>query len=235
MEKRFLTIGDVPAILWGPSSDNLFIAVHGDQSHKTDDVMVIFAEEAVSKGYQVLGFDLPEHGERKEDSRLCKVQNCVEDLNKVMRYAHTLSNNVGLFGCSIGAYFSMLAYKDEQIEQALFLSPVVDMKRVIDDMMTWFDVSDERLEREQIVTTPVKTLYWDYYQYVLEHPVEWNKIPTALLYGARDDICEFDDVKNFAERNCAKMTIAESGEHFFHTEQQLVFLREWLHSSIAAK
>jgi hypothetical protein len=80
MEKMNLTIEGIPAILWGEPSDKLFIAVHGNMSSKADDVIVIFAEEAIEKGYQVLSFDLPEHGERRDENYACKVQNCVSDL-----------------------------------------------------------------------------------------------------------------------------------------------------------
>ena len=45
-------------------------------SSKEDEVIKIFADKAVSKGYQVLSFDLPEQRERKNDTTyLCKVQN----------------------------------------------------------------------------------------------------------------------------------------------------------------
>ena len=226
MEKQHITIGSIPAILWGPASNKLFIAVHGDQSHKGDDAILVFAEEAANKGYQMLSFDLPEHGDRKDESRLCSVQNCIEDLRAVMAYVRTISENIGLFGCSVGAYFGIQAFKDEPISQALFLSPVVDMKRQIENMMTWFDITPERLKREGIISTPMKTLYWDYYEYVTQHPVEWDK-PTAILYGKRDEICEFDCVKRFAELARADLTVWAEGEHYFHTEAQLAFLRSW--------
>lgn len=182
MEKQSLLIERIPSILWGPASDNLLIAVHGDQSNKADEVISILAGAAVEKGYQVLSFDLPEHGERREETLICNAQNCVRDLMHILKYARTCSNSISVFGCSIGAYFSMLAYKDEQIRQALFLSPVVDMKRIINNMMTWFDVSEERLEKEQEVVTPIKTLYWDYYQYVLHHPLIYLSKYTKIHY-----------------------------------------------------
>lgn len=232
MQKQLILIESIPSILWGSASDRLFVAVHGDQSNKADDVIRIFAEVAVKKGYQVLSFDLPEHGDRKEEARLCNAQNCVEDLMRILTYARARSNSISLFGCSVGAFFSMLAYKDAQIRQALFLSPVVDMKRIINNMMTWFNVSEERLEKEQAVATPFQTLYWDYYKYILNHPVEWDK-PTALLYGARDTLCEPECVYAFAERANAAMTVLENGEHFFRTEKQLDLLRKWLFVSMA--
>lgn len=231
MNKQNLEIDGIPSILWGASSDKLFIAVHGDQSNKADNAIIILAEEAEKNGYQTLSFDLPEHGDRKGESRLCKVQNCIEDLEKILQYANKISNHISLFGCSMGAYFSMLAFRDAPIQKALFLSPVVDMKRIIQNMMTWFDVSEERLRQEQEIPTPVKTLYWDYYQYVLEHPVEWHK-PTALLYGAKDNLCEFEYVDRFAKCIQADITVFKDGEHFFHTDAQLAFLRQWLQSHL---
>ena len=162
VENSLIKIDGIPSILWGPASDQLLITVHGNQSNKADTVIHIAAEIAVQKGYQVLSFDLPEHGDRKEEKRLCNAQNCVEDLAIIMKYARTLSSNISIFGCSIGAYFCMLAYEDEPIQKALFLSPVVDMARLIRNMMVWFHVSEEQLEKEQEISTPINKLYWDY-------------------------------------------------------------------------
>lgn len=231
MKKQHVTIGGIPAVLWGEAGEGLFIAVHGDQSHKEDDVISVFAAEAGKKGFQTLSFDLPEHGERTAENRLCNVQNAIADLAQVMDFARTISNKIGLFGCSLGAYFSMMAFRDEPIDQALFLSPVVDMKRIIENMMLWFHVSEERLEQEKEISTPIKTLYWDYYRYVVEHPVEWNH-PTSILYGGQDNLSEYDDVKGFAAQTHGDLTVLEEGEHFFHTEEQLAFFKDWLAGTI---
>lgn len=142
-----------------------------------------------------------------------------------------IARQISLFGCSIGAWFSMLAYEEERLLQTLFLSPVVDMERIISNIMTWFSVSETQLLQEQEVQTPVKTLYWDYYQYVKTHPVRWNH-PTALLYGEADNLCEYDCVKQFAGRCNAAMTVMKEGEHFFHTGEQLAFFRQWLQCRI---
>lgn len=233
MEKQLLKIGHIPAILWGASSDRWFIAVHGDQSNKADQVIAILAEVAGKKGYQTLSFDLPEHGERKEDAQQCDPQTCTAELGRILAYVHETGNarQVSLFGCSMGAYFSMLALHKEPLAQALLLSPVVDMERLIRNMMAWFSVSEERLRQEGQVETPMKTLSWDYYQYVVNHPVQWDQ-PTALLYGEADALCEYDTVKRFAEHSRADLTVMEQGEHFFHTEEQLAFLRQWLQEQI---
>lgn len=229
MIKQNLKIENIPAILWGDKSDKLFVVVHGNMSNKADDAIVVFAEEATVIGYQVLSFDLPEHGERKGESYACKVQNCVQDLNTIMRYAQTLSNNISVFACSMGAYFSLLAYSHQPLKQCLFLSPVVNMEHIINNMMTWFNISENRLKMEKEVSTPIgQTLYWDYYCYVKEHPIStWNNA-TSIIYGSADNLCEFEVVSEFAKRFDCDLQVMERGEHYFYTEEQLQFFREWL-------
>ncbi|MBC3900658.1 alpha/beta hydrolase [Acetobacterium malicum] len=233
MIKQKLTIDGIPAIIWGENSPKVFIAVHGNMSNKSDEVIVILAEKASQLGYQVLSFDLPEHGERKNDPTPCKVQNCVKDLAAIMECAKTKWDEISLFACSMGAYFSLLAYKDDDLSQCLFLSPVVDMERIINNMMSWFSISAAQLQAEKEVATPIgQVLYWDYYCYVKEHPINsWNK-PTAILYGSDDDLCEFDTVSNFAHQFNCELTVMEHGEHYFHTEEQLAFFSRWIENHI---
>lgn len=233
MEQQCLLIAGIPAILWGPATDKLMIAVHGDQSHKADDVIKLLAEEAVAKGFQVVSFDLPEHGDRVKEPRLCKVQHCIEDLGMVMNFVRPRSSDISLFGCSIGAYFSLLAYRDESIRQTLLLSPIVDMKRIIDNIMAWCGVTVKSLEKQQQVETAVKVLYWDYYQYVISHPIIWNK-PTFILYGTNDTVSEFEYVSRFAESSHAEISLFKDGDHFFHTEKQLAYFRLWLKDNLVA-
>lgn len=233
MIKQEISIQGIPAILWGNHSTKLFIAVHGNMSHKADQIMIQFAKEATKSGYQVLSFDLPEHGDRKNENTPCRVQNCVKDLATIMDYAKTRWREISLFACSIGAYFSLLTYKNEPLEHCLFLSPVVDMQRIICNMMTWFNISEDRLKNEKEIATPIgQTLYWDYYCYVKDHLIEvWDK-PTAILYGSNDNLCELDIISNFSARMQCDLKIMDKGEHYFHTEEQLVYFVEWLKSQL---
>lgn len=236
MIKQNLLVENIPAIIWGEKSSKLFVAVHGNMSNKSDTPMVILAEETVSLGYQVLSFDLPQHGDRKSEPTLCKVQNCVHDLRKIMDFAKMHSPEINLFACSMGAYFSLLAYKEVTLQQSLFLSPVVDMSRIIDNMMTWFQISKEQLKAEQAIPTPAgQTLYWDYYCYVKENPIVSWASPTAILYGKEDNLCEFDIVSSFANKFDCALEVMERGEHYFHTSEQLNFFRQWLKKNLTKR
>ena len=228
MKKEFFKINNIPAVLWGETSEKIIIAVHGNMSHKENVPIKILAETGSQKNYQILSFDLPEHGERKNEKTLCKVQECVKELSLIIEYAKLHWKNISIFGNSIGAYFSLLAFKNENISNAFFLSPVVDMERIIKNMMLWFDVSEEKLEKEKTILTPIgQNLYWDYYSYVKENPIiNWN-ISTYILYGEKDNLCEKNIIMNFAEKFNCDLLISNGSEHWFHTENDLKILKNW--------
>jgi len=229
MEKKLFRINQIPALLWGRPSERVILAIHGSLSHKADAPIQLLAAAAIPRGYQVLSFDLPEHGDRREEKTLCMVQPCVEELNAVMGYAKARWQHFSLFANSIGAYFSLLAYQGEPLERALFLSPLVDMERMIGNMMCWFSVSEERLRVEGAIPTPMgQTLYWEDYRYVKEHPVSAWSAPTHILYGAKDTVCERDTIEAFTQRFHCGLTVIPEAEHYFHTPDQLEALSAWL-------
>ena len=233
MKKQYIEVDGIPAVIWGAPSERLYLAVHGDMSHKEDKVIELLAEEAVLKGYQVLSFDLPEHGDRKQERTPCKVTFCMADLARVMEYARQSWRRYSVFACSIGAYFTLMTYQDEPLDKALFLSPVVDMRRLIETMMQWFSVTPEMLRESGEIVTPIgKTLDWDYYTYVKEHPVRNWRTATGILYGEQDQLCEQAVVRRFAESFGCGMEIVPGGEHFFHTEDQLRQFSSWLRRQV---
>lgn len=230
MKIERIKINNIPSIIWGEKSSKVYIAIHGNMSNKEDEVIKILAEKVVKKGYQLLSFDLPEHGERKKDTNyLCKVQNCINDLEQVIEYAKANYNEVNIWACSMGAYFSLLAYKDEDIKKCIFLSPVVDMKVIIDNMMLWSNTTEEELkEKREVKTDFGQTLYWDYYLYVKNNPItKWDK-KTYILHGNKDNMQAETIIEKFVNDFNCDLVILENGEHYFHTEEQLNYYKNWL-------
>ena len=107
------------------------------------------------------------------------------------------------------------------------LSPVVDMEDLITNMMQWANVSEARLKEVGEISTDFdETLSWQYLCWVREHPYRW-KVPTQVLYGAKDNLTSMAVLEQFKQRTGAHLTIMEEGEHWFHTELQLAVLQEW--------
>ena len=150
-----------------------------------------------------------------------------------MQYAKNRATSISLMANSIGAYFALLAYKEENLKQCLFLSPVINMESLIQKMMQWFDISDEKLFKEQAIPTPIgQTLYWDYYQYVKNNPiVTWNA-PTSILYGRKDNLFEYELMLSFATTFNCKLHLSENAEHYFHTDEDMRIYKNWITDNI---
>lgn len=117
---------------------------------------------------------------------------------------------------------------DAMIRKAYFISPIVDMERLILDMMRRAVVTEGQLKAEGVIATTFgEDLSWDYLCYVREHPIRWN-VPTAILYGKNDELTSYQTISAFAREHNAKLTVMENGEHWFHTDEQMRFLDDWI-------
>ncbi len=136
--------------------------------------------------------------------------------------------SVSVIANSIGAYFAMNALSTVTMQQAFFISPIVDMQELITKMMLVAQVMPEELEKQQEIKTSLgETLSWKYFSYVKEHPIVWN-VPTHILYGGKDTLVPLKTISSFAKRTNSSLTVMEDGEHWFHTAEQMQFLDNWL-------
>lgn len=137
-------------------------------------------------------------------------------------------SSVILIANSIGAFFAMYAVSEAKIEKAYFISPIVSMEKLIADMMLWAGVTEADLIEKGIIETAFgETLSWEYLSWVQNHPISWS-VPTSILYGSKDHLQSLETIKTFAANNGSDLTIMENGEHWFHTEEQMAFLDDWI-------
>ena len=129
---------------------------------------------------------------------------------------------------SIGAFFSLSSLDETLVDRACLISPVVDMEKLIGNMMSWANVTEQELaEKQEIPTDFGETLSWKYLCYVREHPVSWH-VPTRILYGEHDELTSMETISAFAGRIGAELTVMQGGEHWFHTQEQMRFLDAWI-------
>lgn len=137
-------------------------------------------------------------------------------------------SRVILVANSIGAYFSMGALPQERLEKAWFISPIVDMEGLINNMMGWANVTEAQLEDAGTIETEFgETLSWEYLCYVRSHPLRWT-VPTNILYGGQDNLTDRETIAAFATAHGASLTVMDGGEHWFHTPEQMKFLDDWI-------
>lgn len=227
IKETHFSIRGIPAVLYGDSSEKQFLYIHGKMGCKEEAAR--FAEIVCPKGYQVLSIDLPGHGERTGEMERFVPWEVVPELQAVYGSAQQRWKKISLYANSIGAYFSLLALREVRLEKSLFVSPILDMEKLIRDMMGWAGVTQEQLkEAGEILTAFGESLSWKYLTYAIGNRItKWNS-PTAILYAGQDHLTARETVDNFAQRFGCTVTVMENGEHWFHTEEQLAVLDVWL-------
>ena len=190
-----LNIGSTPALLIGEKSEKVFLFVHGLHGRKEE--ALPFAEVAVPRGFQVLGIDLPVERKPWEVLPL---------LNEVRDYLYKNWVSVSIRANSIGSWFSLLAFQGKKVDQALFVSPILDMKKFIEGLP----------KRED-----------DYYGWVCNNPITQWDAPTYILRPEVDLLVREEVGREFISQHQCQVTIKPGGEHWFHTLEQLAFMKAW--------
>lgn len=227
--KQAINIEQIPAIIWGIPSSKVFLYIHGQGGEKEEAAMV--ANIMCPHGFQILSIDLPGHGERKGGKMTFDPWNVVPELHSAMDFAKEQWESISLCANSIGAWFSMQSLAGESLWNCIFVSPVVDMARLIEKMMGWANVTEEQLQNEKVIATSFgQTLSWDYWRYAVEHPITDWRVPTKILYGAKDEMIDFDTIKQFADQFHCDLTVVQNGGHWLHTKQELSVLEKWIGS-----
>ena len=198
-----LNIGSTSALLIGEKSEKVFLFVHWLHGRKEE--ALAFAKEAVPKGYQVLSIDLPVERKPWEVLPL---------LNEVRDYLYENWESVSVRANSIGSWFTLLTFQSKKVEQALLVSPILDMKKFIELM-------------------PQREDY--YYEWVVNNPITGWNVPTYIIRPEVDMIVSEEIGSDFISQHQCQITIMPGGEHWFHTPEQLAFLKAWEKNTIIPK
>ena len=133
---------------------------------------------------------------------------------------------------SIGAYFAMDALSGWPIERAWFISPVVNMERLITDMMAWAGVTEEELREKRESPPPLARPFPGTISAIQESTPSGGTFHPHFVRGKR----YFDFLFHylgFAEQIHADLTVMKDGEHWFHTPEQMQFLDDWVRRFLA--
>ena len=148
-----------------------------------------------------------------------------KEIYDVVKELKSEYENIILIANSIGAFFSMNAGIEGLIQKVYFISPIVDMEKLITNMMERANVSEIELKSKGVIHTDFgEDLSWEYLCYVRNHPKEWQ-VPTQILYGSKDHLTSIRTITDFANKHHAILTVMEDGEHWFHTEEQIMFIK----------
>ena len=240
MIKEEFFIGNAPVVLYGGGAaenaatlptdkekkqNGVFICVHGQGGNKEEAER--FAKIAAPRGYGVLSVDLPDHGKRTDGAKFVPWE-VVPELSAIYEYAKKRWNKISLRATSIGAYFSLLAFRNRRIEKRLLVSPLLDMQGFIDGLMRYCGADEARLKREkEIKTESGQTLSYEYFLYAKSNPVRAAGENTYILYADGDTVIPKKSVEKFAADNRCELTVLNGFEHWLHTEEEVGAMEKW--------
>ena len=150
------------------------------------------------------------------------------EIHEEIKRLKKVYDSIILIANSIGGFFSMNSEIADMVQKAYFISPIVDMELLICNMMKRANVSESELRQKGEISTAFgEDLSWEYLCYIREHPIKWG-VPTHILYGRNDELTSYETIRKFADWNNASLTVMETGEHWFHTPEQMDFLDKWI-------
>ena len=141
-----------------------------------------------------------------------------------------------LIANSIGAFYSYEYLSDFDIKQAFFISPIAEMHQIILNLRMKYGISDERLKEEkEIKLDNGQVLSYDFYEHTLHYKDNW-KVKTDILYGYCDDLVYIENIAEFlAVHPDSKLTIKQGSGHYFHTNEEKEFIKNWILKSLEQK
>ncbi len=235
IEKQEIDIDGVPAIIWGRDADKVILAVHGMFGNMLEGTKVVMAEVVEPLGYQVISFDMPGHGSRIETSDWV-FDDCAADVRKVVDYAKENYSSICMFGDSFGAYMIATACNDVELEKRLFISPGFDMAPFMLNLYETAGVTLEQLEEEGVIVNEISMPFrWDNQVYMDEHPIESMPSPSYIFYNSGDEFFTQDSIEAWADKLGCELTVFDGGQHWLHTNEQLIAYREWLEDIFTAE
>ena len=196
-----------------PRHDSCVVYIHGLYGNSSEADFYSF----YSNKFDVIGLDYKDGNPWGVKDKIVKE---FTEISKKYKRVYLIANSIGAFY----AYKYLTSFK---IETAFFISPLVNMKQMIEKMMKRYKISLKQLQQEKFISlNNQQTLSYDFY-ISLDEEVCWHT-KTHILYGEKDKIVDKDSIFNFVTDHNASLTIMKNGGHWFHTPGQLKYLKKWI-------
>lgn len=230
VDARQFYIGKMPVVEFGEKCDKVIVFVHGLRGSSADAEPL--ADIATKHGYQILAVNLPEHGNRLDDAKLVP-WTVVPELKEAALFAKKKWRSICVCAVSIGAWFSAFSFLSVNVDKYFFISPLLNMNDMINRLMLAAGVTEDRLRKEKNIETGFgQTLSYDYLTWVQNNPINFPYGKAVILRAEYDEVVPFATVKDFADKFNCRLDVMPGGEHWFHTPEQVLYLKNWFEREI---
>lgn len=247
MESSFiLTQGDlqIPCVFTVPDSVSprrIVLGVHGFGGCARDGIQTSIAEEMDMFYAATIRFDFPGHGENPMPDSYLTLDNCIDSLLAVARYARQQLPEVEdlcIFATGFGAYVTLLAL-DDLLEMPGKIKLVIQTPALVmhQTMLAMRRISRETLwAMDKITINAARRAFevtYKFYEELESHlALVSYPIPMLILQGEFDAVVNMDHIMQFRRLNDeAKLVIIPGASHRFQEEgawdMVLDLTRDW--------
>jgi hypothetical protein len=122
----------------------------------------------------------------------------------------------------------MNALGNKPIKQAYFISPMVNLEKLICNMMIgWESPKMNFTKRKLCRRISARRFRGNTCATCVKIPSS-GASPRRFLYGSNDNLTSLETMREFAQKIGAPLTVMDGGEHWFHTAEQMAFLDKWI-------
>lgn len=214
MTISYIAINDVPAKLFKTEkAHGTVLAIHGFGGSKESGAIAGLAERVCPKGFNVLTFDLPAHGERLGGAEQLDPMRCIEEIIAAEKYIHDeLTEDIYAFATSFGGM--CMLHRIEKLPHAfrkiVLRVPAVNMGYSLFAIAKGCDPSltPEKAKKDGFRITLGRDYLvpYSFYESVREmHCLRpspaWNDSNIMAIWAENDELVQPSDTLKFLEQN----------------------------------
>lgn len=222
----FLDINDIDNIdafinadIENSKKEKCIIYIHGLNGSNKESEFYNF----LNHSYDIIGLDYQD-GNPWEIKDIIIAE--VKEISKQYKEINIIAN-------SIGAFYAIHYLSNFKIKKSLFISPLVNMKEIIESIMHDFHISFKEFEeKKEIRLQNGQTLSYSFYNEVVNKKVQW-KSETTIVYGKNDSLVNHEKILEFSACTQSSLFVCKNGEHWFHKPNQMKFLKSVVNKTFA--
>ena len=198
----------------------VLLCLHGFAGDKSSSVIRALAEALAGRSLRVFAFDWPGHGGSPADGAFLTVENCLSDLDTVIRYLQAGSPTIDLFATSFGGYLGVhyLLRHPGVFSKVVLRSPALHMPDTYRSLLS----GEERRVLEHGGTVdkgferPLR-LGRSFGEDLCRHRIPEEGLPAMppglILQGDLDDVVDPRDSAAFAEKYGLHLHVVKGADH----------------------
>ena len=220
------------------------LCLHGFAGDKYSTVIEAVAKDRCRAGFRCVTFDWPGHGDSTADSSMLTIENCLADLDAVVKHLRPAAAAVPsgstpaplfCFATSFGGYLAMLDYRrhPEHFDRILLRSPALRMGKVLRSFLD--EDHMRRFQGGEALNFGFDRPLFLHYDFLTDlelpdhdafRPLDGigcgpASAPVAIIHGDADDVVPVTDSLRFAEDNHLPIRIVKGADHRYKKPGEL--------------